>query len=299
MIDRILIFLRGVCMGVADAIPGVSGGTIAMIVGIYERLVTAISRCDATFVSHILHLRWRKALAHVDFGFVITLLAGIVTGILAFSSLVLYLLENHLPVTFAAFTGLILGSVWILFRKLRSYSVGTFLMILLGAVCAWWIVGLKPTQGADSALYIFICGMIAICAMILPGISGSYILLILGKYAFIIDKVKRVSHLDATVSDLLTLSIFAAGCLVGLLSFSKLLKWLLKHYHTAVLALLTGFMLGSLRCLYPFQRMVGESHFETLDISTVPVSQFANVGISFVLSLLFILLLERVARKPS
>ena len=297
--QKILLFLRGMLMGLADTIPGVSGGTIAMIVGIYERLVTAISHFDVTFLQLLFAGRLRDAWKHADVGFVLNLLLGIITGILLFSVLVLHLLENHLPPTFAAFFGLILGSVWILYKEMESRKPSTFLAIAIGAAAAWFIVGLDSIQGSEALPYVFGCGLVAICAMILPGISGSYILLILGEYAIILGKIRKIVHLEAGVQDYLTLAVFASGCVIGLVGFSKLLKWLLARYHTLTLAVLCGFMLGSLRCLYPLQKMVvdGDSrHFEMIPFAQTTPALGAAVALAFLGGLVFILVLYRLGK---
>lgn len=267
MLSRFLIFLRGILMGIADSVPGVSGGTVAMIVGIYERLVQAISSFDVTFLSHVLHRRWKEAFKHADCGFLLILLLGIAAGLGTSSVVMANLLQNYIPVTFAAFMGMILASVIILFRQIRKRTFACGIALVLGIVFAAGITLMNPLAGQDgNLLYIFCCGLIAICAMILPGISGSYILLILGEYAPIIGRVKDIVHFQSSPADLLTLCVFGSGCVVGLLAFSRLLKFLLKYHHSITLSTLTGFMTGSLACLWPFQQQV-EGHFQRVSIT--------------------------------
>lgn len=287
-------------MGTADTIPGISGGTVAVLTGIYERLVTAISHADGQTVAMVLKGQFRDAFKRVDGGFLCELLLGVVAGIACSTTLVLYLLENHLPVTFAAFAGLILGSVWILFHALKGKGVGAYVSLVLGACAAWGIVSLNTLAGSPNPGYVFVCGVVAICAMILPGISGSYILLLLGEYAFIIEKVKNVIHLQTNVSELTTLAIFAAGCVIGLIAFSKFLKWMLTYFHQTTVSVLCGFMLGSLKCLWPMQVMVtraGKKAFEPLPVEMITNTLWCHVGIAAAAGLVLILVLHRLARS--
>lgn len=289
-------------MGVADTIPGISGGTIAMIVGIYERLVTAISHCDAHTFSLLWSGQWKEVARRVDLLFMITLLAGVVFGIVTSTVPVLHLLENHLPATFAAFTGLILGSVWILFHKIPKHTFSTTFLLLLGAVAAWCIVSLNSMSESTHLGYVFLCGMIAICAMILPGISGSYILLLLGEYAYIIEKVRNVVHWKTSLDELTVLVVFACGCVIGLVSFAKLLRWFLKYFHHETMAVMCGFMLGSLKCLWPFQKMLemaGKKEFVALPSESITPMLMGHAAVALVGGLAFIFVLEYLANKLS
>ena len=249
---------RGLLMGGADIIPGVSGGTVALILGIYERLVTAISRFDIELLQHLKGRRWRDAAEHIDLRFLVTLAGGILTGVAALSKLIHHLLEHHHQHTLAAFFGLIVVSSLIVGRMVAPKNTWQMTFaIVLGAVAAWfafWMVG-QPSMRHPPAGngYLFLCGMIAICAMILPGISGAFILILLGKYADVLAVVKDLVSLNFTVENITTLVVFASGCVVGLICFSKVLRWLLSHFHAATMAVLCGFMIGSLRKMWPFQ----------------------------------------------
>lgn len=287
-------------MGIADSIPGVSGGTIAMIVGIYERLVSAISSFDAEFLSLLFGKKIKAAFKHADLGFLGTLLFGIIVGLGGSSVVMHHLLKNHLPVTFAAFMGMILASVLILFNRIQKKTFACGIAMALGTFAAYFVTTMNPMIGQDSnLLYIFVCGLVAICAMILPGISGSYILLILGEYAQIISRVKDLVHLKTTPGDFLTLCVFGIGCVLGLLAFSRLLKFLLKKYHGIMLSLLTGFMLGSITCLWPFQKMTttldGHMKFERLGMSAFSTQDQIYVLCALLAGLLGVLLLEHIA----
>lgn len=245
----------GFLMGAADVVPGVSGGTVALILGIYERLINAISNCNRTFVSLLLSRRWTAAAHHLDLRFVLALGIGIATGIGGLATLMKYLLTEHRSLTFAAFSGMILASSWIVARRIRSFGPHHLGLILLGALIALRLVSLTALQNPpDSLWYLFFCGMIGITAMILPGISGAFILLLLGRYDYILACIRSTVHGDITLPTLMSLTVFAVGCITGLLSFSRILHWLLAEYEDATMAVLCGFMLGSLYKLWPFQR---------------------------------------------
>jgi len=244
---------RGMLMGGADIIPGVSGGTVALILGIYERLVTAISHFDLVFLGHVRRRQWSRAAAHVDLRFLIALAAGIAAGILGLGTVMKYLLENQLVPTLASFFGLILASSVVVARSIERWSPAKLGFAIGGAAFAYWLVAQPFMKGFEGYPYLFLCGTVAICAMILPGISGAFILLILGKYKFVTDQISDITRREATFETVLILVVFGCGCAVGLLAFSKFLRWLLARYHGQTLAVLCGFMIGSLRRIWPFK----------------------------------------------
>ena len=255
MIDRRdLIHLgEGFLMGGADIIPGVSGGTVALILGIYERLVGAISHVDLTFLGHLRRQEWLAAARHIDLLFLVLLGSGIASGIVLLASLMHWLLENELQHTFAAFFGMILASSYIVFRMINRGGVDIVLAAIAGTVGAYWLVGLPFLENPPiGPLYIFACGTIAICAMILPGISGSFILLLLGAYSVITGTLRQCLKGNVT-EDAWLLLFFAAGAGIGLIGFSKFLKWLLSRHEAPTMAVLCGFMLGSLRKIWPYK----------------------------------------------
>ena len=244
----------GFLMGGADIIPGVSGGTVALILGIYERLVTAVSRFDTTFIGHLRKREWSAAARHIDLGFLAALGLGILTGVVLLANLMHWLLEHRQEQTYAAFFGMILASAWIVARLVPRWNVGSVGLLILGAVFAFWLVGVPALQNPPTGpVYIFFCGTIAICAMLLPGISGAFILLILGTYTDITGALRAMREGTDLSGNGLILAAFGLGALVGILSFSKLLKYLLKHYEAPTMAVLCGFMLGSLRKIWPFK----------------------------------------------
>ena len=241
-------------MGGADVIPGVSGGTFALIMGIYERLVRAISHFDTRLVRHLKSNEWKAAAEHIDLRFLISLGIGILSGALLVASLVHHLLIHHWQLTFASFYGMILASCWIVGKMVQNWSPARILLMSLSAIATYFLIGLPfLTEPPSGKAYLFLSGMIAISAMILPGISGAFILLLLGKYTDITAIIRQVTKGNISTEALLTLGIFATGCFVGLISFCKLLRWLLKHYHQGTLAVLCGIMIGALRKLWPFK----------------------------------------------
>ncbi|MCA9098495.1 MAG: DUF368 domain-containing protein, partial [Planctomycetaceae bacterium] len=240
-VEAPLNFGRGLLMGGADIIPGVSGGTVALILGIYERLVTAISRVDGQFFRLLSQRNWRGAVNHLDLGFVIPLGIGILSGVVALGSVMHTLLEDYHQYTLAAFFGLIAASVYLVAKLVPHWKPLELVLTLVGALFAFWIVS-RPALAhpPDAMWYVFLCGVLGICAMILPGISGAFILLILGKYHDLTGIIKEVLHLKISISAITTVAVFGTGCLVGLLSFAKLLRWLLHHHGSATMATLCG-----------------------------------------------------------
>lgn len=263
-----LHFMRGFLMGGADIIPGVSGGTVALILGIYQRLVTAISHCDWHLLRLIRRGRWTSAARHMDFSFLVSLGMGILTGIVCLAGLMHYLLSAQRPYTLAVFFGLILGSSFVVGKMIqptfRRQRIRCLVLLLLGAVGAYWLVGLQQIKLYDSAGYYFSCGAVAICAMILPGISGAYILWLLGAYESVtaMIRVRRILAFDWTGQELIYLLFFVIGCIVGLIGFSKVLRQLLTHARASTMSVLCGLMLGSLRKVWPFQQEIFSSHVD-------------------------------------
>jgi len=239
-------------MGTADIIPGVSGGTIAFISGIYAQLLAAIAAFDGSFLNHFFRLRWKEALAHSHLRFLIPLLLGIAVAILSTARITHFLLKNYPAPTWSLFFGLIAASILVVGASIKDWSVNNAGILLLGAVAAYTIVGIIPVSTPETALFIFLSGMIAICAMILPGLSGAFILLILGKYQFITGALRNPFDSE----NLFIICIFIAGCLVGILGFSRILQHGLKHYHDATLCALTGLMIGAMRKVWPWKEVL-------------------------------------------
>lgn len=239
------IYCRGLAMGAADIVPGVSGGTIAFITGIYFRLLEAVNAVPGAVVRQLFRGHWKAFWEACDGTFLVLLLAGIVSSIVAFASAISFALANYPVLVWSFFFGLIVASVQHVARQIREPRWHQWVPFLLGVVVAWWISTLSAGQIAPDPLAFFGAGAIAICAMILPGISGSFILVLLGMYAPVLDAVRSL--------DVGLVALFMSGCLVGLLSVARLITWAFHRFHDLVLALLTGFMGGALAKVWPWK----------------------------------------------
>ncbi len=249
-----LLFLKGFLMGSADVVPGVSGGTMALIVGIYTRLIHAIRSFDGTFVKRLITFKMQSALYGVHWRFMLLLLVGIFAAILFFTKVVplqVYMFTDP-ELIYGLFFGLIVGSIFILIKALESFGWWHAFFVLIGTLIGFWVVTLVPADTSESAFFVFFSGSIAICAMILPGISGSYILLILRKYDFILSAIGKLGTVE-TVEGILILLPFLGGAVVGLVLFSRVLSWLLDNYYAPTLSVLIGFLIGSLYVIWPYQ----------------------------------------------
>lgn len=233
-------------MGAADIVPGVSGGTIAFITGIYFRLLEAINAVPGAIVGNLIRGRFKAFWQACDGTFLVCLLAGVLTSILTLASAISYALVQYPILIWSFFFGLIVASVWHVGRQVQHYRIVLCLPLVMGVVVAWWITTLSAGQVAPSPLAFFGAGALAICAMILPGISGSFILVIIGMYAPVLAAIKS--------AELGILLLFMAGCLLGLLSIARVITWAFHHFHDLVLALLTGFMLGALNKVWPWKQ---------------------------------------------
>ncbi|MCC9168182.1 DUF368 domain-containing protein [Pontibacter harenae] len=243
--EYFLLFSKGVGMGAADVVPGVSGGTIAFITGIYGELLNAIRSVNGEAVKLLLRFDLKGLWKHINGSFLLVLLAGIGFSVASLSRLILFLLDNYPELLWSFFFGLIVASAIVVGKKITSWTPAVVIAALAGAAIAYYITVATPAQTPESYWFIFLSGSIAICAMILPGISGSFILVLLAKYEFILGAVKEI-RLDI-------IGTFAVGCVTGILVFSHVLNWMLKHYHNITVALLTGFMVGSLNKVWPWK----------------------------------------------
>jgi putative membrane protein len=243
-----LIALKGVAMGAADAVPGVSGGTIAFISGIYEELITTIGNVNFSLISTLRKQGFMAFWKQLNGGFLLALLSGIILSFVSFMRLAKYLLEHHPILIWSFFFGLIIASIIYVGKQIKKWSLVAIIALIMGAAIAYFITTLASLGSNENSYFLFFAGAIAICAMILPGISGSFILVILGAYKTLSDAIHDL--------DIKKLLLFTAGAVVGLLSFSKLLKWLFKHHENTTLALLTGFIIGSLNKIWPWKETV-------------------------------------------
>ncbi len=248
--ETITIFLKGFVMGMADIVPGISGGTIALITGIYERLIRAINNVDFKFILYFLKGDFREAnrnIRKIDFKLFIPLLLGIGLAFLLMSNLIYFCLNNLVAPTYAFFFGLILASAVLIYKQVDGLSVKNILFLIIGFLFAFLFVGMGVMQIGHSLPVIFLSGVVAICAMILPGISGAFILLLLNQYKYMLMVLKSLQ--------LAEIFVFCSGALIGILCFSRILNYLLSRYKSFTLSFLIGLMLGSLRL--PYQNIVG------------------------------------------
>lgn len=269
MKNNILVFLKGLAMGAADVVPGVSGGTIAFITGIYEKLISSINAINFSLIKVFKEEGVKAVWNKVNGTFLIFLVAGIFVSIGSLSKLIKYLLDNEAVLVWSFFFGLILASVFFVGKQVGNWQFKHIISLIIGAFIAYWITSINSTIEIDGLWYIFICGAVAICAMILPGISGSFILLLMGSYYTILSAIK-----DFNLQIIIT---FMLGAITGLLSFSKLLNYLFKNFEKVTLAFLTGFLLGSLNKIWPWQEVVStriNSHNELIPFITKNVSPF-------------------------
>lgn len=249
--ERLEIFFKGVFMGLADIIPGVSGGTIALITGIYERLIFAIKSIDPRLPLYVLKGNFKEAREtfwDIDFFLLVPLVLGIGTAFLAASRVILIALNQFPAFTYSFFFGLILASAILIYRRIGEKSHKALFTGILGLMFAFWLVGQNAFQFNHTLPIIFVSGFIAICAMILPGISGSFMLLLLGQYEFLLSALKNFS------TQYLILIVFMSGAIISILAFSRVLSYLLKNHEAATLAFLTGLMVGALRL--PFEKVI-------------------------------------------
>jgi len=246
------LWLKGVCMGSADVIPGVSGGTIALITGIYQELIAALRSFDWAVVQKVLALDFKGAVAQVHLRFLVVLFLGIIAAILSLARLMNYLLHYHPVPTWSLFFGLIVASVLIVGRQVTGWYGKAGGCFIAGIVSGSVVVNLIPINTPETLWFIFLCGFIAICAMILPGISGAFILLILGKYEYITGTLKN----PFLAQHFIVIIIFCLGCLLGLAAFSRILNFLLSKYQNMCLAFLTGLIAGSLQKIWPWKEVI-------------------------------------------
>ena len=292
------ISLKGFCIGAADVVPGVSGGAMALILGIYQRLLNAIRSFDIAALGLAFKFQFRALIRHTDLIFVAFLLLGIAFAIGFFTRVVPLpkLINTHPELVYGLFFGLIVGSVVVLIREQRDMKTSHWALLALGALLGFLVVNLVPTETPQTWWFVMFAGAVAISAMILPGLSGSFILLILQKYAYIFDALGRL--------DLSVVVPFLAGCAMGLVAFSRVLSWLLKHYYEKTLALIIGLLIGSLWRIWPFQDRVYVTVREKARlIESTPVapnqwdtSTFVSIGLAL-LGLVAVLVITKMAAR--
>lgn len=263
-------------MGGADVVPGVSGGTIAFITGIYTELLDSIGSVDLDALKLLFAGKFKEFWDKINGTFLLVLFLGILISVFSLARLLKYLLTNHPIHLWSFFFGLIIISSVLVIREVKEWKIQNFIAIIIGIVGAYFITELTPAETPNTWWFILLSGSIAICAMILPGISGSFIMLILGKFEYILTAVDE--------RDFVTLGIFITGCVIGLLSFSRGVAWLLKKYHDLTVALLAGIMIGSLNKVWPWKVPLGfriNSHGEQVPTFTkniLPANYFEQTG---------------------
>ena len=272
--DYLVVGLKGMAMGAADVVPGVSGGTIAFISGIYEELLGSISNVNLQLLKTLKQEGLKAAWKQVNGNFLAALFIGIFVSIISLAKAIKYLLENEPILLWSFFFGLVLASVIYIAKQITKWNVISVIVLILGAFLAYYITTLNPLVSENSSpIFIFLAGAIAICAMILPGISGSFILVLLGAYKPVLDALNN--------KDIKTILVFMFGAIVGLLTFSKILKWLFKHYKNITLAVLTGFIIGSLNKIWPWKETLTwrtNSHGVEVPFNQQSVSPFSFDG---------------------
>ncbi len=269
-------------MGAANVIPGVSGGTIALITGIFERLIDAIKSFNITAVKLLLSGRFKEFSKHIDLAFLVSLFTGIGIAIVSLAKLFKFLFENYPIYIWAFFFGLVLASIYFVGKTVDKWNISSIISLLIGTAIAVSISVLTPASENSSFIYLVICGVIAICSMILPGLSGSFVLILLGNYQLVM--INAVSEFNMRI-----LIPVALGAGVGLIAFSHFLSWLLKKYHHQTIAMLTGFITGSLGILWPWKEAITKQFGDK--IKTVDYDYyFPNLDSGFYLALFFIIL---------
>ena len=246
--SRILVFLKGLAMGAADVVPGVSGGTIAFITGIYDELLSSINAVNFDTLKILRKEGLKAAWKEVNGAFLLPLFLGIATSFVTLASLFKRLLEEYPNLLWAFFFGLIIASVFVVGKMVKNWDARTIVGVVIGTIVSFWLTTIEPSAGTEAYWFVFLAGVIAICAMILPGISGSFILLLLGVYASMLTAVSNM--------DLVFIAILGAGAVVGLLSFSRVLKWTLDNYHDLTVSVLIGFLIGSLNKIWPWKETI-------------------------------------------
>jgi putative membrane protein len=267
-VDYLIISLKGIAMGAADAVPGVSGGTIAFISGIYEELIATISNVNLKLFKIFRQEGFMAFWNALNGNFITALLAGIIISFVSFMRLAKYLLEYHPVLIWSFFFGLIIASIYFVGKQITKWNLATIISIGIGGFVAYYITTIPSLASNDNPLFLFFAGAIAICAMILPGISGSFILVILGAYKTLSDAIHDI--------DVKKITLFVGGAVIGLLSFSRVLKWLFKHYHNTTLALLTGFIIGSLNKVWPWKKTISVLNETTGEVQLL--SEITNIG---------------------
>ena len=292
--DYAVLTLKGMAMGAADVVPGVSGGTIAFIAGIYDELINSIKSINM----HSLKLLFTGKIAAfwkaVNGNFLFALLLGIAISVFSLAKLITYLLLNEPVLVWSFFFGLVLASTWFVTKDIKGWDWKTVAGFVGGAVIAYYITVATPAETSTNLMFIFLCGAIAICAMILPGISGSFILVLLGKYFYVMEAVKTL--------DLVVMGVFAFGAALGITSFSRVLSYALKNFRNITLSVLSGFMLGSLNKVWPWkevEKLVSDGHEVMIEHNIAPNTEVAEAVVLMLIGFILVYVLEKISAKKA
>ncbi len=292
--DYAVLTLKGMAMGAADVVPGVSGGTIAFIAGIYDELINSIKSINM----HSLKLLFTGNLAGfwktVNGNFLFALLLGIAISVFSLAKLITYLLVNEPVLVWSFFFGLVLASTWFVSKDIKGWNWKTVAGFVVGAAVAYYITVATPAETSTNLMFIFLCGAIAICAMILPGISGSFILVLLGKYFYVMEAVKTL--------DLVVLGVFAFGAALGITSFSRVLSYALRNFRNITLSVLSGFMLGSLNKVWPWkevEKLVSDGHEVMIEHNVAPNTEVAEAVVLMLIGFILVYVLEKISAKKA
>lgn len=297
----IWVTLKGVAMGAADVVPGVSGGTIAFISGIYEELINSINQIGLPLFKTLFKQGPKTFWEKLNGNFLLALFTGIAISVISLSKFVSWALENHPVLLWSFFFGLVFASIFLVGKEIQRWSLLTLMLLILGASVAYIITSLPISENSTSLPYLFFSGAMAVCAMILPGISGAFILVLMGSYKTILDAVHEL--------DIITIVTVGSGAVIGLVSFARLLKWMFQNFKDATLALLTGFILGSLNKIWPWKKVLetktfGDKIIPIAEQNVLPISYDGNPQFFWAITLaLFgfgiIFILEKISSKKS
>lgn len=286
MREYITLALKGVAMGAADVVPGVSGGTIAFITGIYEELLNSIRSINLSALKLLFTFKIGAFLKTINASFLAAVLCGVGLSVLSLARVITYLLEHQPILLWSFFFGLIIASIHSVVKQVRHWSLEGAISFVVGAAVAFYITVASPTNTPDNLPFIFLCGAVAICAMILPGISGSFILLLMGKYHYIMEAIKRF--------DVEVIVVFGAGAAIGIVLFSNVLSYLLNRFHDTTIALLAGFMLGSLNKVYPWKEQFVDNGVE-MSRNIAPDQQIIPAVAVMLVGALAVILIEKLS----
>lgn len=292
--DYAILTLKGMGMGAADVVPGVSGGTIAFIVGIYDELINSIKSINGESLKLLFSGNLKAFWQYIHANFLFSILLGIGISVFSLAKVITWLLVAHPVLVWSFFFGLVLASTWFVSKDIKEWNWKTIAGFVAGAIIAFYIIIATPAETSAEWWFIFICGAIAICAMILPGISGSFILVLLGKYFFIMEAVKTLN--------IKVMLIFAAGAFIGITTFSRVLSYALKNFRNITLAVLTGFMLGSLNKVWPWKEKIetmADGHIIELESNILPSGQVWEAVALALIGFFSVYFLEKLSTKAS